>query len=310
MKKLQHFLTLFLLCVFVFTSCQKDKAEIKDESTKNEVAKITRQLQIFKQNLQLKSGETLPADSAEWYLEGLLNYEQANNTHEFIQIEFLYDTLVWPASNGDISYEGLQQLYALVNELTQAVVQQNGNPDYTFNVIDLQLIEPEHKSSGKQLIVALSGGLPGTTPTYIGFATDDYWTSGGLQGKCDMYEGQCIGRDATTELEYHFTFAETIPGYYVSVSTVSAHAIDYETDDNPYGYYMMWVENENHSNNCLSPGELNYYLSKWDYIKNINKPANKTFITVNVINNCIVGSGNNFYTYELKYGVNIGSNPN
>ena len=310
MKKLQHFLTLFLLCAFAFISCQKDKAEIKDESTKSEVAKITRQLQIFKQNLQLKSGETLPADSAEWYLEGLLNYEQANNTHQFIQIEFFNDTLAWPEGNGVISNQDLQVVYASVNELAQNRAQQNGNPDYTFNVVDLQVIETGLKNGEKAVVVNLSGGLPGTIPTYIGFLADDYWTSGGLQGKCDIYSGLCIGRDATTELEYHFTFAATIPGYYISVSTAYAHAIDYETDDNPYGYYMMWVENENHSNNCLSPGELNYYLSKWDYIKNTNKPVNKTFITVDVKNDCIVGFGDDFYTYELKYGVNIGSNPN
>lgn len=311
MKKFHYFLVLFLFGSIYLISCQKDKGEIKDEQTRSADSKITKQLMSFKQNLLTKSGGTMTADSAEWYIEGLLNYEQANNTHEFTQIEFFNDTLVWPEGNGIVSNQDLQEVYASVNEIVQNIAQQNGNPNYTFNVIDLQVIETGLKNGEKEVVVNLSGGLPGTIPTYIGFLADDYWTSGGLQGKCELYSGLCIGRDATTELEYHFTFSATIPSYYVSISTVFAYAFDYETDDNPYGYYMMWVENENSSNNCLSPGELNYYLSKWDYIKNINKPANKTFITVDVKNDCIVGSGNDdFHTYELKYGVNIGSNSN
>ncbi len=304
-------LTAIMAVTVIFSSCSKDGVDNDSQSTAV-TNKTTQKLISFRQDLFSKSGGSMTSDSAEWHLEGLMNFEQANNTHEFIQVEFLYDTLTWPASNGVISYEGLQQVYATVNELARSMALQSGNPDYTFDVIDLQVIETGLKNGEQAVVVALSGGLPGTIPTYMPFDATDYWESGGLQGKCDIYAGQFMGRDATTELEDHFRSPYTIPSYFVSIFTVDAHAFDNEATDNSYGDYMMWMENSNHSNNCLSPGELNYYLSKWDFIKDKYKPANKTYCSVDVQWNIIVTpySDEGFHTYTLKYGVNVGSNPN
>ena len=304
-------LTIIMAAAVIFASCSKERVD-NDSQSAAETNKTTQKLISFRQDMFSKSGGSMTSDSAEWHLEGLLNFEQANNTHEFIQVEFLYDTLTWPASNGVISYEGLQQVYASVNDLARSMALQSGNPDYTFDVIDLQVIETGLKNGEQAVMVSLSGGLPGTIPTYMPFDASDYWESGGLQGKCDIYAGQFMGRDATTELEDHFRGPYTIPGYYISVDTFYAHAFDNEDPDNPYGDYMMWMENKNHSNNCLSPGELNYYLSKWDFIKNKYKPVNKTYCSVDVELDVIVfpNSSEEFHTYILKYGVNIGSNPN
>jgi hypothetical protein len=302
-------LTAIMAAAVIFASCSKEGVDNNSQSTA-ETNKTTQKLISFRQDLFSKSGGSMTSDSAEWHLEGLLNYEQANNTREFIQVEFLYDTLTWPASNGVINYEGLQQVYASVNELAQNMTQQSGNPDYTFDVIDLQVIETGLKNGEGAVVVTLSGGLPGTIPAYMPFDDTDYWVSGGLQGKCEEFAGQYIGRDATTELEHHFKSPYTIPSYFVSIETFYAYAFMNEDPDNPYGDYMMWMENSNHSNHCLSPGELNYYLSKWDFIKNKYKPENKTYCSVDVVYDVAVGSSPDFHTYILKYGVNIGSNPN
>ncbi|MGV8113347.1 MAG: hypothetical protein AB2L17_10605 [Lentimicrobium sp.] len=301
-------LTAIMAVTVIFSSCSKDGVDNDSQSTAV-TNKTTQKLISFRQDMFSKSGGSMTSDSAEWHLEGLLNFEQANNTHEFIQVEFLYDTLTWPASNGVISYEGLQQVYATVNELARSMALQSGNPDYTFDVIDLQVIETGLKNGEQAVMVSLSGGLPGTIPTYMPFDATDYWESGGLQGKCDIYAGQFMGRDATTELEDHFRGPYTIPSYFVSIETIYARAFDNEATDNPYGDYMMWMENSNHSNHCLSPGELNYYLSKWDFIKNKYKPANKTYCSVDVFYDVAVGNWPDFYTYILKYGINIGSSP-
>jgi hypothetical protein len=305
-----RFLTAIMAVAVIFASCSKDGVD-KDSLSTAETNKTTQKLISFRQDLFSKNGGSMASDSAEWHLEGLLNFEQANNTHEFIQVEFLYDTLAWPASNGVISYEGLQQVYASVNELAQSMALNNGNPDYTFDVIDLQVIETGLKSGEKDVVVALSGGLLGTIPTYTPFDLTDYWESGNLLGKCDEFAGQYIGRDATTELEHHFKGPYTYPSYFVSLSYVWVFYCENEADDNPFGYYMMWFEMGNGSNDCLSPDELNYYLSKWDYLKNKYKPEGKTFCSVDVIYDNIVGSkGSHAHTYYMTYGVNIGSNPN
>ena len=311
MISIKHiFSSAILFAAIIFASCSKD--QVNNEPKTDSINKTTRQLMNFRQDLFSKNGGSMATDSAEWYLEGLLNFEQANNTHEFAQLQFLYDTLAWPESNGEITMENLQQLYANVNQIAQSMALQNGSPDYTFDIIDLQVIETGLKSGETAVKVTLAGGLTTTAPAYIGFGPTDYWTSGGLQGKCDPHSGQGVGKDATTELEWRFKGPYTEPGYFVSSEYHETHAFEHPASDNPYGDYMMWHENINHSNNCLSPGELNYYLSKWDYIKNMYKPDNKTFSGVDVIYNVIVSphSEAGFHTYRIFYGVNIGSNPN
>lgn len=309
-SKINNFYIITLMTAILFVSCSKDRSE-HDSQSISSINKTTQKLLDFKQNLLIKSGSGMLSDSAEWHLEGLLNYEKANNLHDFNQVEFLYDTLIWPSFNGVVSYEDLQQIYNSVIDIAQSMTLNNGSENYTFDVIDLHVIETGLKNGEQSVVVGISGGVPGTIQTYLPFDNTDYWESGGLQGKCDIYAGQFMGRDATTELEQHFKGQLYIPSYFVSIVTTEAHAIDNETDDNPYGPYMMWAENSNHSNNCLSPEELNYYLSKWDYIKNNYQPDGKTFCSVDVRWNVIVARySNEFHTYILKYGVNIGSNPN
>lgn len=310
MISIKHiFSSAILFAAIIFASCSKD--QVNNEPKTDSINKTTRQLMNFRQDLFSKNGGSMATDSAEWYLEGLLNFEQANNTHEFAQLQFLYDTLAWPESNGEITIENLQQLYANVNQIAQSMALQNGSPDYTFDIIDLQVIETGLKSGETAVKVTLAGGLTTTTPAYIGFGPTDYWTSGGLQGKCDIYSGQGVGKDATTELEWRFKGPYTQPGYFVSIVTAFAYGFDNPDPNNPYGEYMMWVENSNHSNNCLDPEELNYYLGKWDYLKNKYNPVGKTFCTVDVVWAIPVGySDEGLHSYEIKYGINIGSNPN
>jgi hypothetical protein len=308
-------LTAIMAAAVIFASCSKDGVDNNSQSP-SETNKTTQKLISFRQDLFSKNGGSMTSDSAEWHLEGLLNYEQANNTHEFIQVEFLYDTLTWPASNGVISYEGLQQVYASVNELAQSMALNNGNPDYTFDVIDLQVIETGLKSGEKDVVVTISGGLPGTTPTYIGFGTDDHWYWGWKAGKCDDFLGQYIGRDAAKELQDHFTNVPFQHSYFVSVVVVLAYPWDqaFQDDNNPFGNSMIFENTETSAGltYCVSPEELNYYLSKFDYIKNFLKPIGKTYKTVLVEDDFIptYSPFPIFHRYKLYYGVNIGSNPN
>jgi len=314
MKKLHYFFILFLLCAFAFTSCQKDKAEIKDESTNSEVAKITRKLQIFKQNLQSKSGETMPADSAEWYLEGLLNYEQANNSHVFGDVDFYYDTLAVNVANGQISLDELNYLYTVIDNRAEAIRQATGNENYTFDIVDLKLETTGLKSGTQDLIVSLSGGIIGSGLNYVPFGPSDYWYWGYGMGKCDEYTGQYLGRDATTELQRKFRNPIAVPGagYFISVESILEFPGAPEFDDPynaPYGGTMIYSQGGLHDefDQCLSPEDLNYYLGKFDFIRNTRKPIGKQYKTVNV--NYDISSGIEYWyhihTYTLFYGIKI-----
>jgi len=311
MKKLHYFFILFFLCAYAFTSCQKDKAEIKDETTNSEVAKITRQLQIFKQNLQSKSGETMPADSAEWYLEGLLNYEQANNSHVFGDVDFYYDTLAVNVANGQISLDELNYLYTGIDNRAEAIRQETGNENYTFDIVDLKLETTGLKSGTQDLIVSLSGGIIGSGLNYVPFGPSDSWYWGYGMGKC---EGGFIGRDASTELQRKFRNPIAVPGagYFISVESILEFPGAPEFDDPfnaPYDGYMIYSQGGLNPDfdQCLSPADLNYYLSKFDFIRDTRKPSNKQYKTVDVNYNLSTSLGTwlHIHTYTLYYGVKI-----
>jgi len=317
MKKIHYFLTLFLLCSFAIISCQKDKAEIKDESIKRDATKITKQLQAFKQNLQTKSGETMVADSAEWYLEGLLNLEQANNTHEFGDVDFFHNTFTLTVTNGQISLNELNGLYTTIDAWVETLKQQSGNEDYTFDVVDLAFQETGLKSGEKNLVVSLSGGLLGTIPNYYPFGTSDYWYWGYELGKCGGFSGY-IGKDASTELQRKFRnpIAVPGPGYFTSIETISVTpGVDNIFDDPenaPYDGYMIYSQSGSSGefDQCLSPSDLNYYLSKFDFIRNTKNPPNKQYKTVDVIATIGLVPYPNWlhvHIYTLYYGVKIGN---
>jgi hypothetical protein len=316
MKKLNYLVSLFLVCSFVFISCQKDKAEIKDESIKSDATKTTKQLLAFKQNLQSKSGETMAADSAEWYLEGLLNFEQANNSHIFGDVDFYHDTLTVTVTDGQISLDELNILYTTIDAWAETIQQQSGNEDYTYDIVDLNLETTGHKSGMQNLVVTLSGGVLGIGLNYYPFGPTDYWYWGYDLGKCGDYLGQYVGRDAASELQRKFMNPIAVPGagYYIDVETISVIGgfdSEFEDPDNPYGDYMLFAQSgigpEPVIDYCISPDEMNYYLSKFDFIRDTKKPLTKQYKTVYVYDTFVpaIGEWYHVHVYDLLYGIKI-----
>jgi len=314
MKKIQYFFVLLLMGTITVISCQKEKAEVKDEQNNTEVSKITRQLQAFKQNLQLKSDETMTADSAEWYLEGLLNYEKANNTHDFGDVDFYHNTLLISVNNGEINLSDLNAIYTTINNWAQQLQQYSGNPNFAFDVVDLSLQPTGLKSGTENMQVTLSGGILGTGLNYAPFGLTDYWYWGYGLGKCDNFSGY-LGQDATTQLQYKFRhpIAVPAPGYFVSVVQIDVvPGFDPEFDDPehaPYDGYMIYCQSgtNNEFDQCLSPDDLNYYLSKFDFIRNTKTPPFKQYKTVEVIYTLIpqIPDWTHLHIYHLYYGVKI-----
>ncbi len=314
MKKIHYFIGLILIGAITITSCQKEKAEIKDGQTNTEVSIITRQLKAFKQDLQSKSGETMAADSAEWYLEGLLNLEQAYNDLNFGDVDFYHNTLTVTVTDGQISLNELNNLYTTINAWAADIQQQSGNEDYTFVIVDLIIEETGLKSGEKNLVVTLSGGLPSIGLNYYPFGPTDYWVWGLGLGKCGGFSG-FIGKDASTELQRKFRnpIAVPGPGYYTSVWALGAYGYEFDDLNNPYGNYMIFgiegTGNPPTEEYCISPDELNYYLSKFDYIKGVKQQQalGRVYKTVEVHWDMISGGGAwyKIHYYTLYYGFKI-----
>jgi hypothetical protein len=181
---------------------------------------------------------------------------------------------------------------------------------YKINVIDIETRETNLKDGTISLVMSLSGGFGIINGNYFPFGSTDWWYWGGDAGKCGDYQGQSVGLDATDILEYKFNHPSIVsePGYFTSVTLEQAFPWDYYASNNPGPYcdFMMFYFSSLTSipEPCLSPEELNFYLSTFDYIKDDKEPEGKTFCNVDVSFDVVVNMTpyNGFHKYDLYYG--------
>jgi len=312
----------FKLLIFIIvatllftTGCKKDpnndSASLNADSPKTKTA---RQLENFKSTLMLKSTGALSIDSSEWYVEGLLNYEKANNDHYLFDLDFMKDSITVSTIGDEIPLEQLVQAYAYFSEKLNAFIAIKNDTSYKADMINLTIKDSQLKSSGSKVIeMEASAGFGGLTGNYILFNSDDYWYWGWNLGKCGQYQGQGAGQDASDLLEYKFNHPlYSLPaGYFTDVDVVLRDYYNYPDPNYPgqYGSYMIFIASgigENPPEEpCLSPIDLNYYLNKFDYIKNDSKPPLKTFKNVEVEDTLFPADDIwiRLYIYHLFYGI-------
>lgn len=311
---------MFLTTTFTILSCSKE-TDITDKQTcKTYPSKSTELILNFKQKLKQKSTTTLTNDSAIWFLEGLLNYENANNSHNLGDLEFFNDTLILSTSGSGVNIEDLNAAYTYFTQELNQISQQQNNPDFKFDLVNMEILPLNLKNGETKITMNASGGQ-NLVGVYLAFGATDYWRWGWDLGIC---EGGHIGTDAADLLELRFNNpaagVNPLPGYFTAVETRVAWFWDTQWYDPNYtlGWmpYMLFYASGSGSNPsvepCLTPADLNYYLSKFDYIKNAKKPVAKTFKNVDVVEDFPTslttwGRGHDYY---LSYGIFNYSIPN
>lgn len=315
MKSIQFLLlaTVLLCCAI---SCNKEE---KADTLYNEIKqnpKVAQRLQHFKQSLQFKSTDTISVDSAEWYLEGLINYEKANNNHQIINLEFFKDSLPVISEDGRVSIEQMESAYAYFTQKVDEAIASKNDPNYMMDMIDLNFKESQSNSNGTITIeMNASLGLH-YIGSYIAFEITDYWYWGWDMGKCGQYQGQGTGQDAADQLEYRFNHPSYRlgPGYFLTdVDLISTVPGEYYDANNPGPYeprkifYANGYGQNPPSEPCLAPDELNFYLSTFSYVMNDKKPVGKTFKSVDVIDDFIpaMTTWYRFHLYHLYYATYV-----
>lgn len=257
--------------------------------------------------LNSRSSLQMNYDSAIWYTEGLLNYEFANNTHMITEEEFFEFSYSIPANSYIIELSDLQTLYSVITDSILATVPVD-------KIVDGVDIEMDYELSNQSTIVvdiAFSYGYEIYEMRYIYpyVGSADYWWATWSDGKCGAYSGQGVGQDAGDKLEYSFnhpTGRTNYNYYYTDVIYALIHPSDVEESNN-WGVYMMWDYVGGNDNDCLSPDEINYYISKFLYIRDLFCPSGKQYINVDVLNDMeMVQLGephHYFHTYQIYYGV-------
>lgn len=314
-NKLLLFFVIFIFATII-TSCQK-----KQDSPVNNLGhdkarsqKVNHLIKEFKANLLQKTSGTMQLDSSVWYIEGLLNYEQANNLHNFSNLNFFRDSITLTPVNGSLSLEQINSAYDQFTATLQAMLAQQNDTGYHIDLADINLQSTGFKDGSVELVLGASGGTNGI-PNYTPFGTTDYWRWGWDLGKCGSYTGG-VGQDATDLLQYKFNHPLYAgqPGYVTDVDLAIVTGADFPSDPanpGPYCDYIIFYTPYNPPGfqPCLSPDELNFYLSYFDYIKEAMRPVGKTFRNVEVYPDVVYGSpSSKIHSYYLHYGYLIDPN--
>lgn len=275
---------LIMTFVFLFVKCEKD-SQSSVSSVMTSISKednMSKYLKQFKKTMQLasKDSQTLTLDDARWHLEAVLNYTYGDAGYEtsIISRDTIDCTML--ISNGEVSLHQLNKTFETLCKDVDKV-----SKDCNLLMKSVLAIQTNFTNTSKdgnvhiQTIVTMRGYSSSLTP--IMFGETDYWWSYNTMGKCGPYVGECIGRGAITELTSratmllpHYSCGDGYRTYFVDYEYEHVDPIQNELyDENSPCGNMLYMQPGSIA--CLSPDEMNYYLSKSMYIVDLFKPEGK-----------------------------------
>lgn len=297
---------LFLITMLLFGSfqaCTKEKSKPGANNEKNtQTARITRNLLDFKTNLLQKSTSSMEMDSAIWHIEGLLNLENANNPHKFINTISLKDSMSVVPINGSITMDQLNEVYSAFQNKIDAAT--GNNSTIKADAVDIYVSPTILKDGSETFFLDASIGEEVIETNYQQFGPNDNWYWFLQAGRCT---GGGTPYDARILLQNRFNnpVGSSEIGYFTDVNWVYIAPNYYPDPNNPVGSYMIFDDGRYNPLTCIGYQELNYYLSVFDFLKMDNQPVGKSFSHVYVEREVAVGSPPppQFYAYWMYYGV-------
>jgi hypothetical protein len=245
------------------------------------IKNFRQKIAYYRENPTLKNGESLPADSALWYLEATINYSHCFPNEYYVDFEI--DTAYLSISkdaNGEVDIVELSQKYEELKTKVSTLYQGSAYENKVLAVVDLK--ESSQNNSGIVFIAETVTGNKGTeppNPVIDGpFEEGDDWWYGELAGLCienDNFEDES---DAAEEL--FALINDEIPdpnGNYFFINHV-----DYDieggdpliqrdpTPDNHTDYYLFFASTQwgpcGEDTLCVEYPEMNIYFS---YLKTL-----------------------------------------
>ncbi len=311
MKRERFFLVLIgIFCLIQLNSCHKDTKNLKSPAQIMDADKITGLILDFRTRLMSKSSETMTIDSVEWYLEGLLNFEKANNYHENTSV-FAKDSISIQCDNGSVPMDEILSAYAYFQEKLQAFKTSQNDTAFRINTVDLFIADNSFKTTNYIKLIMTAGGGIGGLIQYEQFIPPESWYFYTWPGRCDP-NPPIVYHGASYELTCHFNnpLSTLIPGYYINIEKVVATptanpSLSGHPNPGPYGQYMIfYAEVPLDFDPCIGTDEMNYYLSTYDYLVDKYRPGTKLICNMYVCGFMGIGSPNytKWYEYNLEYG--------
>ena len=280
-NKLFIFSAILLVAVTTITivSCKKDNE--KSNKTENlvnshELSDMDKEMIAFGEKLKTasdeRSGETMPLDEALTTLSNYQNFKLCDASH--YSTEVLTDTLYVSlnVTNGEVLLSELNRIYELTKpEILSKFNSLSGSQKaiyYIRSIVDESMRGDRDNFTGTLDVKVISHMVDDPImPDPMSFNSTDYWYDFEYLGKCDIYEGQCVGRDCVTELnaKLHNRRGELqcLEGYRVYLTNIEQseeEAIHYPDSNSPNGHYAWPWRSGLELPQCVSPSEMTYYL--------------------------------------------------
>jgi hypothetical protein len=230
-------------------------------------------------NSQLKTTDSIPADSVEWYLGATINYTYGDATakgpNQLIDSCFVSLQI----SGSYVQFDDFRDLYnSILDSIREPFYSINDNDKHLLATMVTTTRITSSQINYKITSIFQSGNFGGAT---IQFGPNEYWKwwNGGTNngGYCDgLYQGTHLESDAAIEIQQKMFYRKGVPsGYFCFIppfETVWIFAEDYPNPnysgpENYYKYYMFWNSNlYSQFHDCLNPTEMNFYLTGTEHV--------------------------------------------
>ncbi|MDP1623412.1 MAG: hypothetical protein Q8M08_13855 [Bacteroidales bacterium] len=305
MNSLKNIIILLISALFIgtFPACTKEQTKpVENKEKKTQDSRITRNLLAFKANLLQKSTGSMEMDSAIWYIEGILNLDNANNPHKFINAFSLKDSMVVIPINGSVTTDQINEVYfAFQNKLDAAT---GSNSTIKADAVDIYVSPTILKDGSQTFYLEATIGEEDLATSYQPFGPNDNWFWTNNAGRCT---GGGTPYDARILLQNRFNnpVGSSEIGYFTDVSWAYLQPYAYPDPTNPVGGYMIFANGLYNPLTCIGYQELNYYLSVFDYLINDNLIPGKSFSNVIIKRDVILINPPvpDIYSYWMYYGV-------
>jgi len=327
MKSSFRLLSVVILLITLFIGCKKNQTteNPRDKSNPIDLQKIESLVKYCanRVNSPLKTTDSIPVDSLQYYLEATSNYTYgiASAHGELQKIDSNFFKV--PCFNNKIAMTDVNSVYTILIDSVRASFRRIQDQNKNLVVVTTS---PATVQSNKALFKVTSIILYGNNYQVGLFDTIDFWNYGrgqnGYGGKCGPYSGQGNPYlDAAKMIQNRVMLRKGLSyGYYIGpYYNVPLSPTDYpnpnHTGSIEYFSFYLFINAPGYSDyhECIRPYEINWYLFGAEHIcytdNNVTnhgaRPPNTDFINITLIGDLWIATGDILHYGTAYYGTYI-----
>lgn len=274
-------IAIIAVTTIAIVSCKKDKVNENNTADNsmmsNELSEMDYAMIAFGEKLRSasKDNATMPLEEG---LNTLTNYQNFTLCNaSFLSNEMIVDTVKSKlnVTNGEVSLHDLCTLYETTRtEILSKLNELSGDQKNIYlirSVVSGGLDREDMGNLSSQLeINVIAYMYDGSSLRYVNpfnFDSTDYWYDFDSLGKCDIYAGQCVGRDCITELNSKLHIRMSWPHcpvgfrtYFSDLENDYRRSRDYPDTSSPNGHHAWPLRSGIDPADCVTPSEMTWYL--------------------------------------------------